>query len=399
MTKQLHTTSSTSFLVYLVLFVLSCLSLFFYSLTQVDLNLTLTRINLAFAVQDFFQHIGYFERPLSAMWYSITGIVWVIVYSVGLWLSVKKQWSVRMIWILVGLMVGILWVSYPAFSYDIYNYMFDARIITLYHENPYIHKALDYPQDPWINFMRWTHRVYPYGPVWLILTVPLSYLGFGVVIPTLLLFKSLAVIFYLIAVRCVVSIMKIVQMKKATLGILAFALNPLVVIESLVSAHNDIVMMALGLASLLLLLKKRWIWAIVVLSLSIGIKFATVFILPVYILVIVGQLRGYKISGEKVTLLCALFMIGAVGAATYRTQFQPWYLLYVLPFAALVSYKRYIVGPIIILTTAGLAQYVPFLYTGNWDPPIPDILNGIMLTGVAVSLLTSSILFALSKQR
>lgn len=399
MAKQLHTTSYASFLIYLVLFVLLWFSLFFYSLTQVDLNLTLTRINLAFAVQDFFQHIGYFERPLSATWYSITSIVWVVVYSVGLWLSVKKQWSVRMIWILVGLTVGILWVSYPAFSYDIYNYMFDARIITLYHENPYIHKALDYPQDPWINFMRWTHRVYPYGPVWLVLTVPLSYLGFGVVIPTLLLFKSLAAISYLIAVRCVVSIMKIVQPKMAVAGILAFALNPLVVIESLVSGHNDIGMMALGLASVLLLLKKRWVWALVVLSLSIGIKFATVFLLPVYILVIIQQLRGNKVSGEKVALLCAIFMIGAVVAATVRTQFQPWYLLYVLPFASLVSYKRYIVAPIIILTLAGLAQYVPFLYTGNWDPPIPDILNGIMLGGVAVSVLTGGILFALSKQR
>ncbi len=39
--------------------------LFLYSYTQVDLGLTLTNVSIWRSIQTWFQHIGYFDRPLS----------------------------------------------------------------------------------------------------------------------------------------------------------------------------------------------------------------------------------------------------------------------------------------------------------------------------------------------
>ena len=63
------------------------------------------------------------------------------------------------------------------------------KYLTFIHQNPYFHKASDFPNDPMLNFMRWTHRLYPYGPSWLILTVPLSFIGLNFFLPTFFLFK------------------------------------------------------------------------------------------------------------------------------------------------------------------------------------------------------------------
>ena len=72
----------------------------------------------------------------------------------------KKKISKPFVWLIIFVSALLLVFSYNAFSYDIFNYIFDAKIFTHYHQNPYLQKALDYPGDPMLSFMRWTHRVY-----------------------------------------------------------------------------------------------------------------------------------------------------------------------------------------------------------------------------------------------
>ena len=91
-----------------------------------------------------------------------------IYYFYFLYAVYKKKINKKIIRNLIVITSIGLGFSYVAFSYDLFNYIFDAKIITFYHQNPYFHKALDYPGDPMLSFMRWTHRVYPYGPIWLV---------------------------------------------------------------------------------------------------------------------------------------------------------------------------------------------------------------------------------------
>src|SRR3989344_6088514 len=161
-----------------------------------------------------------------------------------------------------------------------------------------------------------------------------------------------------------------------------FALNPLVLIEGIVSSHNDIVMMAFGLLSLYFFLEKHPTRSIVFLALSIGVKFATALLLPIY-------LYGWytkRTNKSLFLLLCLIFMIVAVLIATIRTNFQPWYLLNVFPLLSLFADKKAILFSYVVFSVFALSQYIPFLYTGNWNPPIPTILFWLTIIPTAVSL-------------
>lgn len=372
------------------------IGLFLYSFTQVDLSLTLTRTSFWQPIQNSFQWIGYFSRPLSS--YLFVGLLLGMFTVYVFILSLVKKNILRFtnILSLVIFTAILLAVAYNAFSYDFFNYIFDAKIITNYHENPYLRKALDYPGDPMLSFMRWTHRVYPYGPGWLLLTVPLSFLGNQIFLVTFFIFKTAIALCFLGTALFLSKIAEKIGQEK-TYVLAFFALNPLVIIESLVSAHNDIVMLFFAVVSLWFCIQKKWLVAGIVLLFSVSIKFATVLLLPVYLLLIVFIRQGRQIPWEKILFVMIFLMFVAIIAASIRTTFQPWYVLYPLPFMALLARRSYISYPVIMLTLGSLFQYVPFLYLGNWDPPVPMILQAMMSIVSIASLVLFFVLFFLHR--
>jgi len=377
-------------------YLLTIVGLFFYSFTQVDLSLTLSQWSVWQVVQRFFQHIGYFNRPLSTIFYILLLILLFIFYGLFLFLSSKNKIKKRQIWFLIIASAVILSFSYNAFSYDLFNYIFDAKIVTYYHQNPYIHKALDYQGDPMLTFMHWTHRYYPYGPFWLVLTVPLSFIGSNFFLPTFFLFKFLVSISYLGTAYFISKILKKISPKDEIFGLIFFALNPLVVIEGLVSAHNEIPMMFFALFSLFLFLSNKYFYSLILIFLSIGIKFATVFVFPVYVLSYFMQKNKKTISAEMIFSLITFLMFVSVVIASIRTNFQPWYLLLVIPSAALIGRKYYIFIPAIILSLFALLQYIPFLLRGDWNYPVPVILFWLTAGGIILSMAVTSAVYALS---
>lgn len=386
--------------------------LFFYSYTQVDLNLTLSEISIWQSLEKSFQYIGWFQRPISTAIYLFILLALFTLYALFLFFAagpagyfsrsdILALWRSRIVagvrqgspsvrhplfgekefWRLAGVTAFVLWFSYNAFSYDLFNYIFDARIFTLHGQNPYFHKALDYLGDPWIRFMRWTHRTYPYGPVWLGITIPLSYLGFQIFLPTLFLFKALVVGSYLGVIYFIGKILEVIDPKRKLFGMAFFAFNPLVIIEGLVSAHNDLVMMVLAMAALYFLLKKRYFWAFGLLFLSVGVKFATALLLPLFVFGVWGNWR------KKMFWVGLLGMTMAVVLASLRTELQPWYLLFVLPLAALLTRNRLVVILSFTVSAGLLLHYTPFLYWGHWDEPVPAIKHWLLAGSVLLGVL------------
>lgn len=377
---------------FLPLWVLGSLLLFFYSFTQVDLSLTLSKASIFQTIEKSFQYVGWFNRPVSTYLYIAVFAILFFLYLATIRLVSKNKLSRKKIWLAIFIVTGILTLSYNAFSYDLFNYVFDAKIVTFYHQNPYIHKALDFPNDPMLSFMRWTHRVYPYGPIWLGLTIPLSFIGANIFIVTVYLFKIMIASFFLLTVWSIERIGKTLKFENVLLPVVAFAFNPFVLSESLVSAHNDIVMMGLALYATSLLMDKKTVKGSVVYILSIGLKFATAFSFAGYILLLLFKKTKYVIEAS------IILSIVAVIVASMRTNFQPWYLLYVVPFAVLLIGKRYARYPLYIFSTASVIYYIPFLYSGNWNDPIPMILNTIVVGATVLSIVTILIFFPHSKK-
>ncbi len=377
---------------FLPLWITGALLLFFYSFTQVDLSLTLSKASIFQTIEKSFQYVGWFNRPVSTYLYIAVFAILFFLYLATIRLVSKNKLSRKKIWLAIFIVTGILTLSYNAFSYDLFNYVFDAKIVTFYHQNPYIHKALDFPNDPMLSFMRWTHRVYPYGPIWLGLTIPLSFVGANIFIVTVYLFKIMIASFFLLTVWSIERIGKTLKFENVLLPVVAFAFNPFVLSESLVSAHNDIVMMGLALYATSLLMDKKTVKGSVVYILSIGLKFATAFSFAGYILLLLFKKTKYVIEAS------IILSIVAVIVASMRTNFQPWYLLYVVPFAVLLIGKRYARYPLYIFSTASVIYYIPFLYSGNWNDPIPMILNTIVIGATVLSIVTILIFFPHSKK-
>jgi hypothetical protein len=379
----------------LPLWFLASVGLFLYSFTQVSLGLTLTRASFAQSIQQGFQYIGYFNRPLSTVLF-IALVLLLFSLFVATLKAVRRGAVTKKILIaIIGTVVACVLLSYSAFSFDIFNYIFDAKIVTQYQDNPYAKRALDYPADPMLSFMHWTHRTYPYGPVWLGVSIPVSYLGMQYFLPTYFLFKILAGIAYIGTIFFIYKTLQKISPKNALVGAAFFGLNPLILIEFLVSGHNDSVMVFFAAWGIFLLVTRKYIFSILLVLLSIGTKYATAFLLPMIGLFAVPK----RVSYEHSALIGVVAGIGAVFAAAMSSgNFQPWYLVYVLFPAAFLAHKYFITIPVILISLFACLYYVPYLYTGNWDAPIPQYLQYWMTSGAVFGIVCAGIYKLVKKQ-
>jgi hypothetical protein len=355
-------------------YVLASVGLFLYSYTQVDLSLTLSRLSIYQTIEKTFQYIGYYNRPLATTLYLIIVAIFFVLYGVFLNAVRRQTISVKSFWWTVGIMTAILIFSYPAFSYDMFNYMFTAKTVVLYQKNPYTVIPLQFTGvEPWLSFMHWTHLPSAYTPFWILLTIPAYILGFGYFLAIMWNIKLLVAAAYIITIIFIGKILSKLEPGKQFMGMVIFALNPLVIFETLVSGHNDMVMMALVMISYYLYLtKKRWA-SFFVLALSVAAKLMTIFMLPVFFI-------GWQ---RKIALWAMI--IGFLLVATQR-EVLGWYVVWLVPFYALLPSLEWALTIGTGLSLGLLLTYAPFLYMGNYNPPVQTLKFWVAIVPVILSL-------------
>lgn len=374
-------------------YILLLMVLFIYSFTQVDLNLTLSKLSIYQTTEKALQYVGFFQRPLSTLIFTIILSLLFIFYLIFLYLAKKGELKVKHLKILTIASFAVLVFSYNAFSYDLFNYIFDARILSHYHLNPYFHKPDDFIRDPMLNFMRWTHRYYPYGPSWLILTVPLTFIGMEYFLPTFFLFKILMGVSFLGSCYLIYKISEKIFPENKILNVIFFALNPLVLIESLVSAHNDIPMIFFVLLAIYLFLQKKKVLSWLSNIFSIGIKFSTGALLPLFIIIEFFDRTGRKINWEKFFISSVILSLATALFASFRTTFQPWYLVFPLSLVAFIPRKSYVSIPAFVASIFAMGIYIPYVYMTDYAKGYPQIIQNIELIGLVAVLI--SVVFSL----
>jgi hypothetical protein len=256
-------------------------------------------------------------------------------------------------WLWVMLIALICSLAYPMLSSDVFKYLFSAKTVVLYHANPHQVAPQVFEGDLWLRFMRWIHTPSPYGPFQTALAIPYYVISLGKFTPMLYLYKFDQLFWY------VLSIWSLGKLGVNVRSRLFFALNPLILIEWLVNAHNDAIMISLALFSLVAVRQGRGILAWISLILSIGVKYITVIFLP--IIIIFKKLTTLSIAYWSLIILFLAPLL-----YHYSYQYQPWYVTWLIPFAALSA------SPVIMgLTTAysfgALLRYLPFIQTGLWQ--------------------------------
>ena len=358
----------------LFLYCLVLLALFAFSLTQIDLSLTLSTDEFLYGMQQVFQQVGFFNRPFATAWYVVLLCLYYLLYILILMSSFSRSFSEKFLWITIGITSGLAF-SYPAFSYDVFNFMFYAKTIVVHNQNPYIVKPLDFAGiDPWLSFLHWTHRPSILPPLWTGITIVPYVLGFNKLLLILWNFKILTTLFYIWAVYLLKKIAEIKYPKYVLPIMTFFALNPLVVIESVVSGHLDIGMISFSYLFLLLLLKKQKVYSFFALALSVGIKYVTLVLSP---LILTGFNRNFIVF---------LMLFGTMGVLA-QIEMQPWYLLWTLPFLAFYPDKKWVWVMTIALSFGLLLRYAPYFYFGHWNDPVPYIKLLVTLGSVILGLM------------
>jgi hypothetical protein len=330
------------------------LALFLYSYTQVDLALTIANVSVWQSLQTWFQRIGYFNRPLSAGIFVTLILALAGLYVITACLAYRKKISAAGLKWLVVAASGPLIFAYPAFSYDFFNYMFTAKTVLVYGQNPYLVRPLDFTGiEPWLSFLRWTHLPSAYTPLWIAISLLPYILGLGYFLLIMWSFKILIASAYFLGVYLVYRILSLLKDEHAVFGTALFALNPLVLVEAVTSPHNDILMVTFALAAMYFFLKgKRWL-AFLFWAFSVALKLMTIFLLPAFA----------KRWDRKWTLA---LMAAALVSGFLKKELLPWYALWVAPFAALNPGL-----PKVRLIFSGLSfglvlSYAPFLFYGNY---------------------------------
>jgi hypothetical protein len=220
--------------------------------------------------------------------------------------------------------------SYPLTAIDLFVYAIWTRGWGRYGLNPLATAPETFPNtDPWPGLAgEWIDATSPYGSLWELLSLGAFYLGGGDFLSHLFALKVLATLAYLGCVWLVYKILQQLRPEWAVAGTIAFAWNPLVLLESVQNGHNDIVMVFFLLAAIWVFVK----WSIhhraqkkltvapsllltcLLLALSILVKFVMAIIVPFFL---IGMVSTQSKWGHRLVsmTLYGLVTAGLVGLA------------------------------------------------------------------------------------
>ncbi|MDD3102076.1 MAG: hypothetical protein PHE59_02940 [Patescibacteria group bacterium] len=258
-------------------------------------------------------------------------ILALIFYIFGYKQVIKKNVNLKTIiifFIIFNLTLLFIW---PIGSTDIFTYIYQSRVLSVHHANPYLTPYSAFPNDSFYHLIKnsWSTNTTPYGPFWTIISSILSFIGKNSLLFSLLIFK---LFFILINFLNLFLIYKISNSAKA---VFLYAWNPLILYEFALNGHNDVLIIFFVLLGLLFFLRqdkiKNYVLSWIFLMFSVLIKFYTIIFLPIFFLISLFNLKTKKeklyfsltavLTTIIIAILCFLpFWGGLKGFSGVKTQ-------------------------------------------------------------------------------
>jgi alpha-1,6-mannosyltransferase len=256
---------------------------------------------------------GWLHEPLSSLHLGLdpNGIVVVLAamwafYAGALLLAraIPPRWALAAILSLHAVFL----LGPPLISTDVFNYIEYGRLGVLHGLNPYAHGPSAAPGDAAFPFIGWQTATSVYGPTFTLGTYATAPLGVG---GALWAMKALAAASSLACVWLVWRCAELLGRPPLRAAML-FGLNPLLLVFAVGGAHNDLLMLALALAGVMLVLEGRERRGGLAAVGAVTVKASSALLLPY--LLIGAHKRGRLLAGA---------LAGAVvGAAIWIVAFH-----------------------------------------------------------------------------
>lgn len=355
-------------------------------------NLVLTQWAPYWNWQQWLWQTFYSNRAFISWFYLVLVIALSVVF---LLILVRQKFASRRSFFKALIFISLpLIFSFNALSNDVFNYLFNAKMVAVYHANPHQQVALDFAADDWVRFMHNTHTTAPYGYGWTAISLLPYTWSLGKFLPAWLSFRLLNFGLLLATFFIASNFIRRQQSKINYSQLTLFFFNPLVLIELLMNMHNDLWMMLPALWSLFLIYPAQknhiflrpkishQIFSVLLFAFSCSIKYASLALVPfwlfLFFLPILSPFKKLLINKSQNIIQklanfiltyffdgCAIVMF--LPLLTSRAQlFHPWYLIWSLVFLPFVK-NKIIRTSLLILSFSSLLRYLPFLWENGYN--------------------------------
>jgi hypothetical protein len=209
--------------------------------------------------------------------------------------------------LLATALLGITCMLYPAMpSQDIFSYITYARIGVIYHLNPLTTLPVAIHSDLVFPYIFWIHQPSAYGPTWIIITCALQWITLFAsvksLMPMVLTLRFFGLLIHLASVQIIwwlsgrlQGLTGTISREKRLAATVAFAWNPLLLLEAVVNAHNDTIILFLLLLAIGTLLPRPegkrplYLLAAFLLALAVCLKVTMIVLFPGLLLYLWSQ--------------------------------------------------------------------------------------------------------------
>lgn len=170
--------------------------------------------------------------------------------------------------VVAALMQALAVLAPYAVSSDVFSYAIYGRIYAVYGASPYLEAPIRFASDPFYPYVYWMHVPSFYGPLWTLVSGWIVQVAGaaspdeGAVGTAILLFRLTQAASALAAALAVFLLLRRADPERSLVGAVLVAWCPLVVVESGLSAHNDVLMSLLIVVGLVLAWSRRPLLAI-----------------------------------------------------------------------------------------------------------------------------------------
>ena len=179
-------------------------------------------------------------------------------------------------------------------SSDVFAYALYGRVTSVYHANPYDLAPPVAAGDPFLKLFAQEYLPSWYGPVWTLISTVITKLTGEHIGLTVLAFRLTSIVAALACAALILASLRRHAPERATQGLVFFLWNPLLIIETGMSGHNDAVMLVFVLLAVWLHLRGCKVCAVVALTLSAMVKFLTGMLIPLYVLLVLRELSAER---------------------------------------------------------------------------------------------------------
>lgn len=246
------------------------------------------------------------------------GFLWTLAGLFALYAAVlrtvrgQQSHAVTGFLMVCGLLFALAHFFAPVMlSTDVYAYALYGRVLAVYGASPYAAAPPVPATDPFLQLYGLEYLPSWYGPLWTLASAGLARLGGVALGATVLMFKGLVTLCLGASGALVWSILRRLSPGRVSQGVALLMWNPLLLMETGLSAHNDLAMLVLVLLAVRLHLAGSRVGAALALTLSAMVKFVTGLLLPLYLWMVLRQEQSWRAR------LGLLARAGAVSAAVW----------------------------------------------------------------------------------